>query len=606
MSGQQYQLRGDTRSNLASVTPAAKEVFVVTDKKGEMGVGNGSSLANDNQMLFKRKGHHESLSPAQITANQNDYNPSGLAYAETLYLNTDAARNITGIAGGDTDRFLHVINNGSFNFTLVDASASSSAANRFSFGRDVVMRPKQAVGLVYSAASSRWFLLADAFMWASVTDLPENLTLSGISTPAQITANQNDYAISATASVLRLSTDASRNITGFAGGASGRVVKAINVNTNPIVLQNANTNSTAANRFDIGADVTLAAKQSISLWYDTADSRWKMFGNTAGAAVADGAVTAVKLAGAALASGVAMVNGTIVESHAASAVTFAIKTLAGTDPSASDPTLFVFPTATGGYAVRTVTAALSLVVSSGSSLGATNGVPFKLWLVAFDDAGTVRLGVINCWSGTRLYPLNDGLVASSTAEGGAGAADNAGTFYTGTAVTAKPYRIIGFAEYQSGLAAAGTWIVTPDAVRLFGPGVRKPGDVVALQAMSTTTQTDMTSNAFADTNVTLSTSLTSPCNVNLIAWAGDVAVTDAGNYIVAHCHRGGSPVGSPSVSVLGLGGPIGRSFLDAPGTTASTTYKVRIRSGTNTKNVSFPYTSSDNDLGTMQVTELST
>jgi hypothetical protein len=93
--------------------------------------------------------------------------------------------------------------------------------------------------------------------------------------------------MSATATVLRLSTDASRNITGIAGGVSGRILKLINVGTNPIVLKNADANSTAANRFDMGADVTLAAKQAINLWYDTTDSRWKSTGNTAGAAVAE-------------------------------------------------------------------------------------------------------------------------------------------------------------------------------------------------------------------------------------------------------------------------------------------------------------------------------
>jgi hypothetical protein len=127
------------------VTPAAKEIFVVTDKKGEMGIGNGASLANDNRCCSSARGITKASRRRRSRRTQNDYAPSGLAYAETLYLNTDAARNITGITGGDTDRFLHVINNGSFNFTLVDASASSTAANRFSFGRDVVMRPKQAL-----------------------------------------------------------------------------------------------------------------------------------------------------------------------------------------------------------------------------------------------------------------------------------------------------------------------------------------------------------------------------------------------------------------------------------------------------------------------------
>jgi hypothetical protein len=90
------------------------------------------------------------------------------------------------------------------------------------------------VTLVYSAATSRWFLLTDAFMWKSVTDLPESLTLSGVISPTQITSNQNDYnpGSLSVASVLRLSSDASRNITGILAGASGRILKIVNVGSN--------------------------------------------------------------------------------------------------------------------------------------------------------------------------------------------------------------------------------------------------------------------------------------------------------------------------------------------------------------------------------------
>jgi hypothetical protein len=56
MSGQQYQIRRDTRANMAAVTPAIGEIFGVSDKKGEMGIGNGASLANDNALLFKPQG----------------------------------------------------------------------------------------------------------------------------------------------------------------------------------------------------------------------------------------------------------------------------------------------------------------------------------------------------------------------------------------------------------------------------------------------------------------------------------------------------------------------------------------------------------------------
>jgi photosystem II stability/assembly factor-like uncharacterized protein len=108
-------------------------------------------------------------------------------------------------------------------------------------------------------------------------DVATSTALSGDITPAQITANQNDYNPTglATASVLRLSSDASRDITGLSGGADGRVMTIFNIGANPVVFKNQSTSSTTANRFALGADMTLAADQSITLMYDATSQRWR-------------------------------------------------------------------------------------------------------------------------------------------------------------------------------------------------------------------------------------------------------------------------------------------------------------------------------------------
>jgi hypothetical protein len=181
----------------------------------------------------------------------------------------------------------------------------------------------------------------------------------------------------------------------------------------------------------------------------------------------------------AVCSYVGMINGTIVASRAASAETIAIKTLAGSDPSSGDPVIFVFrnaTAATGDYVFLTATAALSITISSGSTMGASSGVPFRLWLTVFNDASTLRLGVVNCLSGTSIMALGDNDLRSSTAEGGAGAADSAQVIYTGTAVTTKAMRVLGYLEYT--LGTAGTWATAPSKVQLFGPGVPLPGTIL--------------------------------------------------------------------------------------------------------------------------------
>ena len=129
-----------------------------------------------------------------------------------------------------------------------------------------------------SGDGSSWI---DALLFDKATGsakINSGLFLTGDISPSQITADQNDYnpAGLSTASVLRLSSDAPRNLTGLSGGGDGRIVAVVNTGLNAIVLKDASVSSAAGNRFAFGADVTLAAKQSAVLWYDAADGRWKL------------------------------------------------------------------------------------------------------------------------------------------------------------------------------------------------------------------------------------------------------------------------------------------------------------------------------------------
>lgn len=94
-------------------------------------------------------------------------------------------------------------------------------------------------------------------------------------TKAQITANQNDYAIGSQSS-FRMSSDASRNITGFTGGVDGKILIIRNVGAQNIVFTHEDTNSVAANRItcSTAANITIAANGVIMLQYDSTASRW--------------------------------------------------------------------------------------------------------------------------------------------------------------------------------------------------------------------------------------------------------------------------------------------------------------------------------------------
>lgn len=92
------------------------------------------------------------ISPAQIVANQNDYNPSGLISARSLFINSDAARNITGVLAPDLPgKRITITNVGNFTITLKQNDVGSIAANRFLLkgGVDAALASDSGITLVY-------------------------------------------------------------------------------------------------------------------------------------------------------------------------------------------------------------------------------------------------------------------------------------------------------------------------------------------------------------------------------------------------------------------------------------------------------------------------
>lgn len=132
-------------------------------------------------------------------------------------------------------------------------------------------------------------------------------------------------------------------------------------------------------------------------------------------------------------------NCSIATSVASSALTIALKDASGSDPSAGSPCKIGFRNSTAGtgtYDQISVTSALSVVISNGSALGCVASASCTVYVYAMNNAGTPVLAA----DGWRLF--DEGSVQSSTAEGGAGAADSASTLYTTSAQTSKPTHLI--------------------------------------------------------------------------------------------------------------------------------------------------------------------
>ena len=92
------------------------------------------------------------------------------------------------------------------------------------------------------------------------------------------------------------------------------------------------------------------------------------------------------------------------------------------------------------------------------------------------NSGTPELAIINTWDGSNVYSIYPTDSISTTAEGGAGAADSAHVWYSTTARSSQPIHILGYVEITE--ATAGTWATSPSLTVGYGPNVPLPGAVL--------------------------------------------------------------------------------------------------------------------------------
>lgn len=157
-------------------------------------------------------------------------------------------------------------------------------------------------------------------------------------------------------------------------------------------------------------------------------------------------------------SGTDAQNVGLAASVATNALTIALKGADGNDPSSTNPVDIVFrssTSATGTETNRTCTAAASLVISSGSTLGTVSAKAHWIYVYALDNSGTIELAA-------SLSRFDDGSIQSTTAEGGTGTADSDNLIYSTTARASVPIRLIG--RIRSTQTVAGTWATTPSEV----------------------------------------------------------------------------------------------------------------------------------------------
>lgn len=214
----------------------------------------------------------------------------------------------------------------------------------------------------------------------------------------------------------------------------------------------------------------------------------------------------------------APINLGLSASVASNALTIALKAKDGTDPSSTKPVLIPFRSATASFGANvqmvSVTAATSVTIPSGEDLGDstvasdTKWYP-KIWIVAFLDTNTVKLGVIRCGAKTST-----GFSIRSLSAWGIGSSvttpstPTLGQFWTDsstTAVTNKAFTVLGFVTYETGLATAATYASAPDRVEVYRLGDYLPGMVVQKDAVQDSTSSTGTTVLPWDNTQPLST-----------------------------------------------------------------------------------------------------
>ena len=167
-------------------------------------------------------------------------------------------------------------------------------------------------------------------------------------------------------------------------------------------------------------------------------------------------------------------------------LTIAVQGNNGVNASATNPIPISFRDTTianGDPVIVSLQASQSFTINSGNTMGCVSGQMCRLWIWEINNAGTLGLCAYNALSGTTVIDLNDANVQTSAS--GTNGGNSAQTLYCNiSAVSAKAVRRIGYIDIQE--ATAGTWSAGPTYVQLFGPGIRKPGELIQAIYVSTT------------------------------------------------------------------------------------------------------------------------
>ena len=247
-------------------------------------------------------------------------------------------------------------------------------------------------------------------------------------------------------------------------------------------------------------------------------------------------------------------------------LTISVVANSGSAATAANPINVAFRDTTianGDPVLEQITGAISFTIASSSTMGCQNGIMCRLWVFLINNAGTVDICAYNANSaGTSIVALAESILQTS-ASGTTGGSSAQTLYCAESAVAAKAVRYVGYIDISE--ATAGTWASGPTKIQLFGPGIRKPGDIVQIKSTSAAT--------------TLAITPMSAANLVLVNTTGTATAT-AQLSVTITLNRGATGIltqGYNGSAVNDL--PFALTFLDAPAAATSQSYNLTASAG---------------------------
>lgn len=243
---------------------------------------------------------------------------------------------------------------------------------------------------------------------------------------------------------------------------------------------------------------------------------------------------------------------------------------------------------TGDYAIVTATDNVALTASVGSSFGFGSGEAGRMYFYAINANPGAANSVIELAIAKKAI-YDESLLQSTTAEGGAGAADSDLVLYSTTARSNVPVRCIGYMDITSA-ATAGNWANAPTVLHLMGPGTKRTGDIVhriatytyAQLTGTTLTPYDTTPPLISEGNPVLALGFAASSAINPVRITTSglyYAPAGGGEVVTAALHIGAGSAIAATVEYVGtatnLTLPLAYPFATGTGTLASQTYSLR-------------------------------